>query len=71
MPLIQAEWAATKSAAEELDAELPFPLSELVPAIAAALERKSFRERITGSAWSAAHPSFAAAIEPDAIGEKA
>ncbi|HUZ55445.1 MAG TPA: MarR family transcriptional regulator [Streptosporangiaceae bacterium] len=70
LPLIQAEWAATNSAAEELDAELPFPLGELVPAIAAALERKPFRQRIVESAWSAAHPSFGAAIKKDAIEKK-
>jgi len=66
LPLIQAEWAATSSAAEELDAELPFPLGELVPAIAAALERKPFRQRIADSAWSAAHPAFGAAIAESA-----
>ncbi|MGN6793828.1 MAG: MarR family winged helix-turn-helix transcriptional regulator [Streptosporangiaceae bacterium] len=49
LPSIQAEWDATKAAADQLDAELPFPLSELVPAIAAALERKSFRLRMTES----------------------
>ena len=62
LPLIQAEWDATKSAAEQLDAELPFPLSELVPAIAAALERKSFRQRMTNSAWAAGHPAFRVSI---------
>jgi len=66
LPLIQAEWAATRSAAEELDAELPVPLGELVPAIAAALERKPFRQRIAESAWAAAHPSFGIAIEKKA-----
>ena len=39
LPKIEAEWAATASAAAEMDAELPFPLAELVPAIAAALHR--------------------------------
>ena len=50
MPAIQAEWDATKAAAEQLDAELPYPLSDLVPAIAAALERKPFRQRMAESA---------------------
>jgi DNA-binding MarR family transcriptional regulator len=63
LPAIEAEWAATRSAAEELDAELPFPLSDLVPAIASALERKPFRQRITESGPAAAHPAFAAAIK--------
>jgi DNA-binding MarR family transcriptional regulator len=62
LPSIQAEWDATKAAADQLDAELPFPLSELVPAIAAALERKSFRQRMTESAWAADHPEFMASL---------
>jgi DNA-binding MarR family transcriptional regulator len=56
LPSIQAEWDATKAAADQLDAELPFPLSELIPAIAAALERKSFRQRMTESLWATNHP---------------
>jgi DNA-binding MarR family transcriptional regulator len=55
LPLIQAEWDATAAAASQLDAELPFPLSELVPAIAAALQRKPFRQRMTESAQAAGH----------------
>jgi DNA-binding MarR family transcriptional regulator len=62
LPKIEAEWAATASAAAEMDAELPFPLTELVPAIAAALARRSFRQRILESAWSRAHPEFGAAL---------
>jgi DNA-binding MarR family transcriptional regulator len=50
LPAIQDEWDATRAAAEHLDAELPFPLTDLVPAIAAALERKPFRQRMTESA---------------------
>ena len=59
---VDSEWEATASAAGELDDELPFPLSELVPAIAAALERRPFRDRIAGSAWARAHPEFTAAL---------
>ena len=62
LPKIDAEWAATASAAAELDAELPFPLAELVPAIAAALARRRFRQRMMESAWATGHPDFAAAI---------
>jgi DNA-binding MarR family transcriptional regulator len=62
LPKIEAEWAATASAAAEMDAELPFPLAELVPAIAAALARRSFRQRILESAWATAHPDFGAAL---------
>ena len=43
---LEAEWAATTAAASELEDELPFSLSELLAATTAALERRSFRERI-------------------------
>jgi DNA-binding MarR family transcriptional regulator len=62
LPKIETEWAATASAAAELDAELPFPLAELVPAIAEALERRSFRQRMLDSAWARAHPEFGATL---------
>jgi DNA-binding MarR family transcriptional regulator len=62
LPKIEAEWAATASAAAEMDAELPFPLAELVPAIAAALARRPLRQRILESAWARAHPDFGAAL---------
>ena len=54
MPAIQAEWDATSAAAEQLDAELPYPLGDLVPAIAAALAHKPFRQRMAES--TAAEP---------------
>ncbi|MDR2988603.1 MAG: MarR family transcriptional regulator [Nocardiopsaceae bacterium] len=66
LPSIQAEWEATQAAADQLDAELPFPLGELVPAVAAALERKSFRRRMTESAWAAGHPEFTASLTASA-----
>jgi DNA-binding MarR family transcriptional regulator len=50
MPAIQAEWDATSAAAGQLDAELPFALADLIPAIAAALERKPFRQRMAEAA---------------------
>ena len=62
LPKIEAEWAATASAAAEMDAELPFPLADLVPAIAAALARRSFRQRILDSAWAHDHPEFVEAL---------
>jgi DNA-binding MarR family transcriptional regulator len=72
LPKIEAEWAATASATAELDAELPFPLAELVPAIAAALARRPFRQRIIESPWAGAHPDFSAALaaarRPDGAG---
>jgi hypothetical protein len=45
-----------------MDAELPFPLAELVPAISAALAQRSFRQRITESPWARAHPEFTATL---------
>jgi DNA-binding MarR family transcriptional regulator len=62
LPKIEAEWAATASAAAEMDAELPFPLTELIPAIAAALQRRGFRQRMVESAWAEDHPEFTAAL---------
>lgn len=62
LPKIEAEWEATASAAAELDSELPFPLSDLVPAIAAALARRSFRQRMTESGWAREHPEFTEAL---------
>jgi DNA-binding MarR family transcriptional regulator len=62
LPKIEEEWAATASAAAEMDAELPFALAALVPAIAAALEQRSFRQRITESPWARDHPEFTAAL---------
>ncbi len=61
-PKLDAEWAATESATAELDAELPYPLSDLVIALLAALRERSFRTRIEQSAWVRDHPEFAAAI---------
>lgn len=61
LPLIQAEWEATQAAAEQLDSELPFPLRELVPAIARALDRKPFRERIAEAAASTGQPALVTA----------
>jgi DNA-binding MarR family transcriptional regulator len=62
LPKIDAEWAATESAAAELDSELPFPLAELVPAVAAALDRRRFRQRMMESPWASAHPGFIATV---------
>ncbi|WP_181773496.1 MarR family transcriptional regulator [Amycolatopsis pittospori] len=46
MPTLEAEWAATIAAAEQLEAELPYPLREVLVAAVEALERKPLRERI-------------------------
>jgi len=46
LPLLEAEWDATTAAAQEFDAELPFPLTKLVEAALEALERRPMHERI-------------------------
>ncbi|MEQ0561581.1 MarR family transcriptional regulator [Amycolatopsis sp. NEAU-NG30] len=46
LPLIEAEWTATTEAMAALEAELPYSLRTLLDAVAEALERKPFRERI-------------------------
>jgi DNA-binding MarR family transcriptional regulator len=48
LPVLDREWAATTAAARELEAELPYPLSDLITAILAALARRPMHERITG-----------------------
>jgi DNA-binding MarR family transcriptional regulator len=50
LPAIDAEWDATELAAEALDAELPYSLSALIDELAAALERRRFRDRIADAA---------------------
>lgn len=50
LPAINAEWAATEAAAAALDAELPYSLSALIDELAAALERRRFRDRIAEAA---------------------
>lgn len=46
LPRLQACWQATKRAADSLDADLAFPLSECLAQAIAVLERRSFGERI-------------------------
>jgi DNA-binding MarR family transcriptional regulator len=50
LPAIDAEWASTDAAAAALDAELPYSLSALIDDLAAALERRRFRDRIADAA---------------------
>jgi DNA-binding MarR family transcriptional regulator len=45
--LLTAEWRATEAAIAELEAEIPYPLSQVADDIRAALARKSFHARIT------------------------
>jgi DNA-binding MarR family transcriptional regulator len=47
VPFLEAEWRATEAAFAALEAELPYPLTRVVADMAAALERRSFFDRIT------------------------
>jgi DNA-binding MarR family transcriptional regulator len=46
LPTLQACWLATRQAADGLDAELPYPLSQCLAEAITALSRQSFGERI-------------------------
>jgi DNA-binding MarR family transcriptional regulator len=43
---LAAEWRATEASIADLEAEIPYPLSRVVTDIRAALQRKSFHDRI-------------------------
>jgi len=54
---LAAEWRATEAAVAEIETEIPYPLSQAVTDIEAALQRKSFHDRIAeklnkDTAWS-------------------
>lgn len=44
--LLAAEWQATEAALAEIESELPYPMSQVVRDVEAALARKSFHDRI-------------------------
>jgi DNA-binding MarR family transcriptional regulator len=46
LPTIEAEWQATTAAMSELDAELTAPLGQILTELVAAIDRRSFRNRI-------------------------
>jgi DNA-binding MarR family transcriptional regulator len=43
---LAAEWRATEAAIAEIEAEIPYPLSQVVTDIEQALQRKSFHNRV-------------------------
>jgi DNA-binding MarR family transcriptional regulator len=54
---LAAEWRATEAAVAEIEAEIPYPLTQVTRDIEAALQRKSFHDRIAEKlaadpAWS-------------------
>ena len=57
---LAAEWRATEAAVTEIEAEIPYPLTQVTRDIEAALQRKSFHDRIAeklaaNPAWSDPH----------------
>jgi DNA-binding MarR family transcriptional regulator len=46
LPLLQAEWLATEATVQELEAEIPYPITQAVQDINAALARRSFKQRL-------------------------
>jgi DNA-binding MarR family transcriptional regulator len=46
LPFLEAEWRATEQVVAELDAEIPYPLSQVVRDLEAALQRRSFHDRV-------------------------
>ena len=46
VPFLEAEWRATEQAVAELESEIPYPLSQVVGDIDAALRARSFHDRI-------------------------
>ncbi|MGH3500854.1 MAG: MarR family winged helix-turn-helix transcriptional regulator [Nocardioidaceae bacterium] len=47
LPFLEAEWQATERALAELEAETPYPLSQVVRDLETALARRSFHDRVT------------------------
>lgn len=46
VPFLEAEWRATEDAVAELEAEVPYPLTQVVEDLRRALERRPFRDRV-------------------------
>lgn len=44
---LRAEWQATEAAIAEIEAEIPYPLGQVLTDIENALQRKSFHDRIS------------------------
>lgn len=57
VPFLEAEWRATEQAVAELEAETPYPLSQVVRDLEAALLRRSFHARIAGILAGTPDPS--------------
>ena len=73
LPLIEAEWAATSTAAAELEAELPAALTEVLSRTERAVLSRPMRTRIADAAGAlaAAEPVPAGGDPPSAAGRRA
>jgi DNA-binding MarR family transcriptional regulator len=74
--LLAAEWRATEAAIAELEAEIPYPLSQVVTDIEEALRRRSFHDRIVAKlvqdpAWALVAGEFPAQSTGSAEPERA
>jgi Transcriptional regulators len=58
VPRLRAEWDATEAAVTELEAEVPYPLTRVIADLNAALDRRSFADRIAAH-LDAAHLDIA------------
>jgi DNA-binding MarR family transcriptional regulator len=57
LPFLEAEWRSTEQALADLEAEIPYALSQVVTDIEAALTRRSFHDRIAAHLDKALGPS--------------
>jgi DNA-binding MarR family transcriptional regulator len=57
VPFLEAEWRATEQAVAELEAEIPYTLTRVVQDMEAALDRRSFHDRIVRHLPTSSTPS--------------
>ncbi len=57
IPFLEAEWRATEQAVAELEAEIPYPLSQVVSDLSEALAGRSFHDRVAQILAIAPDPS--------------
>lgn len=56
VPRLRAEWDATETAIAELEAEVPYPLTQVIADLSAALDRRSFADRVAAHLHEPAPP---------------
>jgi DNA-binding MarR family transcriptional regulator len=55
VPFLEDEWRATEAAVADIEAEVPYPLSQVVTDLAAALATRSFHDRVSERLGQTAH----------------